>query len=441
MKGNDAEACKLTPCGNPLRATTGRSQASTSMSAPFPDAHVAPCLASELTSPARPQGVEPAQPAGPAGGPVATDVSESFIASRLERAPSSLDTLDTTRRMQEKSAVDTLWLDGLGQATCEHRQAKAHRHREKAKRVRARARNSGACEAEVTQRAKWYTSRARGQEERIVRVKECGSETLVISCQVCEAKHERVQGCRARHYCVRCRAAFAGELRARFLVARADVVREAEVKGLLREVRRGGPYGDKFLTLTCPHDNSDTIVVRIERILSAWARFLRLLNDYLRELRIRHVEWLRVLEWTPGKDLLGHPHLHVWLFAPYLSQERLREWWRSALLVAGGSLGDGVNPIVDIRAVKDPSSGAAELVKYMTKDIDQNGEKIPPELYAQVVIALDAHRQAQASKGFMKRATAKKHACHQCNSPLPKRVRKKRKDPTPGDQANRDEPP
>src|SRR5690606_15700795 len=136
---------------------------------------------------------------------------------------------------------------------------------------------------------------------------------------------------------------------------------------------RGGAYGDKFVTLTCPHDPSDTIAWRIERVLKAWSRFLRLLNDHLREVRICRVEWLRVLEWTPGSDLLGHPHLHVWFFAPYLAHDRLREWWQAALVAAGSSLADGVSPIVDIRAVKDPAGGAAELVKYMTKDIDENG--------------------------------------------------------------------
>lgn len=35
MTRTDAEACNLTPCGNPLAATTGRSQAS--VPAPFED--------------------------------------------------------------------------------------------------------------------------------------------------------------------------------------------------------------------------------------------------------------------------------------------------------------------------------------------------------------------------------------------------------------------
>jgi hypothetical protein len=81
-------------------------------------------------------------------------------------------------------------------------------------------------------------------------------------------------------------------------------------------------------------------------------------------------------------------------------------------------------PIIDIRAVSDPSSVALELVKYLTKDIDANGDKIDPDLYAKVYCALDGHRSVQASRGFMKRGEPTEHAC-ECGASLPRRVKRK----------------
>jgi hypothetical protein len=77
LDSNGAEACKLTPCGTPLRAASGRSQASALLFVVGPNGDlIAARQASELIGCAVPQGGPPAQPAalGPAGGPVATRV-------------------------------------------------------------------------------------------------------------------------------------------------------------------------------------------------------------------------------------------------------------------------------------------------------------------------------------------------------------------------------
>lgn len=68
-----AEACELTIRGTPLRATTGRSQASTSHSAPIAAPRFLPLgQASELAGLVCPQGCAPTKSAlSPAGGPVA----------------------------------------------------------------------------------------------------------------------------------------------------------------------------------------------------------------------------------------------------------------------------------------------------------------------------------------------------------------------------------
>jgi hypothetical protein len=171
----------------------------------------------------------------------------------------------------------------------------------------------------------------------------------------------------------------------------------------------------------------DTVGSRIRRLQLAWPPFLKLLNAYLRERVIRRVEWFRVIEWTIGKaDQLGNPHLHLWLFAPYLDRELLIDLWRAALLNAGCPPDACRRPVLDIRVMRDAQSGAQELIKYLTKDITAGGEKLPPALYAQVIAALEGTRQTQASRGFMSRAEASAPSC-ECGSALPKRVRLKSK--------------
>lgn len=279
----------------------------------------------------------------------------------------------------------------------------------------------------MRERTRWYGDRERGQHQRIARVLSCGAETLQISCQSCGAMHERAQGCRCGLLCVRCRGAIAAEKRGKFLAARSEVVAEARGAGRLNPRRRGGAYSDKFLTLTIPRLADDTIARRIERVLDVWPLFLKMLNRYFRERAIAHVEWFRVIEWTPGEsDGLGNPHLHVWLFAPYLEQAMLKELWRHALLLHGCAPDDCRHVIVDIRAMSDVRGGAQELIKYLTKDIHANGQKVPAELYAEVFAALDGRRQTQASKGFMARARKAPQAC-ECGAALPRRVRRKPK--------------
>lgn len=107
---------------------------------------------------------------------------------------------------------------------------------------------------------------------------------------------------------------------------------------------------------------------------------------------------VRVLEWTPGADAKGHPHFYVWIFSPFINKALIDEWWADAIASAGYPT-DGITIVVDIRAVDGDSSISSELIKYLTKDIDACGNKIAPELYAEVYRALDGRRALQASRG------------------------------------------
>jgi hypothetical protein len=219
--------------------------------------------------------------------------------------------------------------------------------------------------------------------------------------------------------CVSCRGRLSAEKRARFLSARAVVLESANDRGLLRGTRRGGRWSEKLITLTTPHFSGESVAARIARVLKAWRTVLKSLNAWLRDTGAHASSaWFRVFEWTSGNDGRGHPHLHVWFFGPYIEQAQLRGWWATALNVP--------DAIVDVREVRDSNGAAQELIKYLTKDIDANGDKIAPSLYAEVYKALDGARLTQSSSGFIGLARREPAAC-ECGVALPRRVRRARK--------------
>jgi hypothetical protein len=422
---DDSEACKLTPCGNPLGATSGRSQACE----PSPQRRQAASEAQDQASDAArsvvPQGVAPAQPAGPAGGP-AEKQHPARDGDRERGSPPSVDTSEVSRPSQPRSALQMDYVRALEAPTKNHRARRAQKYREQAACRQARLRNAGEWEGTVEQSVRWHLARARAQEDRIRRVLACGATVLEIICQGCGLVHERTEGCGAALYCVHCRGVIAAEKRGRFLAARASVLEEAADADLLNPRRRGGQYIETMFTPTVPHLRTDTPIARIDRALNAWGPFLKQLNRHWRERVITHAEWFRVVEWTVGvADSLGNPHLHIWLFSPFVHIEDLREMWRRALLTGGCPPEACQRPVVHIRRVDDEHGGVLELIKYLTKDIMANGKKVPPELYAQVIEAFEGRRQTQGSKGFMARADKAAPAC-ECGSTLPKRTRRLR---------------
>jgi hypothetical protein len=318
-----------------------------------------------------------------------------------------------------------IWLDRVAELTAAHREGRANAYAGLRKRRAWKRRFEGFSEAYAKADGAWYAARERGQRERPKRVAACGSEVLQVSCLGCGTVHELRSGCRITLLCVPCRSVSAAAKRRTFRRARAVVIGAALMRGLFREKRRGGRWSEKFLTLTAPHFAHQTVTERIDVVLAAWVRFLRLLNAFWKSRDVKSAEWFRVFEWTPGKsDNLGHPHLHIWILSPFLPRDEIERWWREA--VAEQTALAGVERlIVDIREVH--ADGAEhELIKYLTKDITANGEKVAPEVYAEVYIALDGHRSTQASKGFMGKAKLEKRVC-ECGCALPRQVRKEPK--------------
>lgn len=304
--------------------------------------------------------------------------------------------------MPDLPRVDRRWLSAVGDATASYRRERSAAYRRKADAIVAKAIAEGEAETDGEDLAKWHRQRQRGQLRRIERVEQCQQEEQEIVCLKCGVVHVHAKRCRIASLCVSCRGAIIREKQSRFLASREVVLEDAKTRGLLLHNRRGGRWSEKLLTLTAPHVRGDSVIERTERILAAWREMLRYLNRRWRAQRAKSTQFYRSLEWTPGDDAAGHPHLHIWLFCPYLEQSDLVHLWGKALLSAGLSVeavARGV--ILDIKEVTQGRGAAAELIKYLLKDLDAQGKKLPPELYAEVYKAFDERRQTQASKGFI----------------------------------------
>lgn len=261
---------------------------------------------------------------------------------------------------------------------------------------------------------KWDEGRQRGYEQRTERVLECGTQPtkMAITCQCCEYKQEvDCSRCNNIIQCPVCRAVRAKAKAAAFLAARDVVITDAREQGRLAPWRRGEPWGERVMTLTEPHVRAHSLEQRFGFILDAWAPFLRSLNEWLRAQGIgkggseqvaahpgRYVHWYKVVEWVPAQDDdSGHPHFHVWLYSPWLDQDLLQKWWQAALEKVGFGDASRVLPYIE-RCYGDPSK---ELVKYIFKDIDSGGKKIPPHVMAKLYECRDRKRFAQGSRGFI----------------------------------------
>lgn len=322
------------------------------------------------------------------------------------------------------------WLDSVAERTAQFREARARRFERRAAEREAELRAEGDSESMARDGARWHRQRARGERERPERVEACGAAEIELECASCGCRRNRPARCRSALLCVGCRAAVGVEKRVRFLAARAAHLDE---HGHLTSTTRGRHrWAEKLLTLTAPHLVDDTVPGRIARVLDGFPFFLRQFNDWLRE---RHADrssaWMRIYEWTPGSDGLGHPHVHVWLFCPYLPKDVIDTWWRSALNATNTIVLPASAPLItDIRSSEGKGHVAQELIKYLIKDIDACGRKLPPELYALVYEAFSDRRVTQSSRGFMKAAKSRR-GCAACGDTSPPKVRIPGQAPSP----------
>lgn len=359
----------------------------------------------------------------------------------------------------------------------------------------------------------WHEARAEGKLELFNKVKGCSDDgrRLHLRCRECGTAQAPVpMGCAQPMFCKSCRERHANRFRVDFQRKRLGLVQLTRSFGLMARGRRrarGGRFGERMITLTLP--DVGTVAERVERLRATWARFWRLFSEWmrprlaplaagiravdpdrfhsktgeLRELRIKGgrdakrareaagipdgelslwdlVSYLWVLEWTPGRDGFGHPHLHAWLFCPYVPQWQIQRLWAEAFAdVTDGKLlelngarcgahvgasvelggkrdprwlhvetGGGVGelgrvdcPIVDVRAVHltdDSEDVAKELVKYLLKDWEVTADgarRVPVEVFAQLYTTIEGRRLRQSSSGLSRFALEKFCACPACH--------------------------
>lgn len=343
--------------------------------------------------------------------------------SAENEAPSYLDTKGITRRAEgvarpSKARTDQ-FIDRVCEFTAAHRTRKAARLSARAREVRrvaqSEAISGSGLWADVESAGKWHLARAKGQINRREIVRECGADAVSVSCGCCGVVDERAARCGVGLLCVSCRGKGAAKKRALLGSARESAVSAARSRGLYRSSRRGGRWGERFLTLTAPHRPDCDVKLRIDRVRDAWPFFVRSLNAWVRRLSAderRVFSWFRAFEWTPGSDGLGHPHFHVWALSPFLPQDLLSDWWRAALEKSGYSKRDVERSFVHI---KPATSGVElEVIKYMTKDLIAPGEHVDAGVFAAVYRALDGARLTQSSRGFMSRASRGPRPCASC---------------------------
>lgn len=194
----------------------------------------------------------------------------------------------------------------------------------------------------------WHKRRESGQRERFDRQDSCGVHTLVVACSDCGDSSEFPAGCNVGRLCVSCRGRQKARTQVRFGFARSRAIRAR--RALLNRRTFGGRWGERFVSLTVPHINygelrtrpcdkcrapscphhtpfEDIVAQRVDLAFRAWRFFSLALNRYWRRVEkhtgsrpVHH----RAFEWTPGRDLKGHPHFHVWMFSPYLASKEHR---------------------------------------------------------------------------------------------------------------------
>jgi hypothetical protein len=284
---------------------------------------------------------------------------------------------------------------------------------------------------------KFHAFRAGAQRKRFVSYKRCGQGVAVVHCACGYEKGTRL-GCDIGRLCTACRDRLQQERRARF--ARA---RDVALKRDRSRVPFVGPgrWSEKHVVLTIPHfgRGRGAPTARIEAFWKAREHFGRSLQRHWRKQRVKGVRYLRGFEWTPGRDGLGHPHLHAWFWSPFLPPGLVVKWWHRALVKAGVPNVPAPELLrIRVQEVKvrkkeiiretakgakairlEVLSGGQDLVGYLESwavtERTEDGRIVAPWVMAEVYAALESKRQSQASRGFLGLAD-RECACPSCGS-------------------------
>lgn len=202
----------------------------------------------------------------------------------------------------------------------------------------------------------WHEGRASGQLARHKDAAHCGEGTLTVSC-ACGSAVQLPVRCGVTRLCVVCREHRAQKRRAQLWSARKIILAD------LKQRQLWGRYGEKHLVLTMPDSRIEGTKRRIEILFEAWRRFSRRLQKHVKNWDT--FIYSRTFEWTPGRDLKGHPHFHVWMISRYIDKQLLWDWWQRSLASCGVQLKPTDTHAVYVRDVE---------LNYAIREVHKGGK-------------------------------------------------------------------
>lgn len=370
-------------------------------------------------------------------------VHTSKVTVQVPATTVDFSAIDSPKPDRRVNAVRGQWLLDVEETTATTREAAALRHEQRA----AAAHRQGRMMAR-----QWHATRARAHRTRFQRLAQCGTGAVVTKCRDCAAEVGAVVShCRAPTLCTSCRIDYQGRYRARSEVAMRRALELAKRTG---RTYRG--YAPRLLTVTVGHDDGGP-AVDAETLAKAWPVFMRRLVAHLEkdrgvEAKIARPIYVRRMEATPSDG--GHMHYHCWIVMPFVAQAILAHLWGWALADAGcravrlvplvdvldatkdplaraqveavavtrrGIHGRPLlmlyRPIVDVRKTRGTEQDARELCKYLLKDIDDEGQLLAPQTFANIYAAFMGRRTISGSRNlFAEEVEPPECSCPECGS-------------------------
>jgi hypothetical protein len=138
-----------------------------------------------------------------------------------------------------------------------------------------------------------------------------------------------------------------------------------------------------LITLTVRHDGGP----KAQR--DALARGWRRLYKRMSKAGWGRFPYVGVYEATPGKDGLGHVHVHIVAIMPFRPWDKLSAWWREACPESSN---------IDLKASQTPHTAHRYIAKYVTKGVQSDA--FTPALRADILAAFYGKRCLFSSTKF-----------------------------------------
>ena len=231
-------------------------------------------------------------------------------------------------------------------------------------------------EAATIEAKEYAMARERCLRSRLApRLRRCGGVAYTLKCGAGKLAL-LARGCRQWWVCSSCRRRRANSMRARMTAGLT--------RAHARAVEGGRRAGLRLLTLTVRH--SGDVDADRRALSTGWRAFYRSLRDWLGASA-----YVAVWEVTPGRDGLGHVHMHVAVVWPrFVPYGRVRRLWlracpESERISIVGSYGTG-------------EKAANYLSKYLSKGVELAGYS--DELRAQVLASFYNQHLVLTARGF-----------------------------------------